>query len=71
MPTNADILIYEMISSHPEKFESDKDYYMFELRYVALFDKNFHELKHLQETAPKVTGRQNEFKGYIVIDMNS
>lgn len=71
MPTNADILISEMKRAHPEKFEGNKDYFTFELRYAAPFDKRFHELKRLQGTASEVAGRRSDFKGYIVIDMSS
>lgn len=71
MPTDADILISEMKSSHPEKFEGNKDYVTFELRYAAPFDKSFHELKRLQGTASEAAGRRSDFKGYIVVDMRS
>lgn len=70
MPVDADILISEMKSSHPEKFEGNKDFITFELRYAAPFDKSFHELKRLQGTASEAAGRRSDFKGYIVIDMN-
>ncbi len=71
IPPDAYILISEMKSSHPEKFEGNKDYVIFELRYAAPFDKSFHELKRLQGTASEAAGRRSEFKGYIVIDMSS
>lgn len=71
MPPDADMLISEMKSSHPEKFEGNKDYVTFELRYVAPFDKSFHELKRLQGTAAEAAGRRSDFKGYVVIDMSS
>lgn len=68
---HADVIISEMKASRPEKFEGNKDSFSFELRYAAPFDKGFHELKRLQGTAAEAAGRRNEFKGYIVIDMNS
>lgn len=68
---HADIIISEMKNSHPEKFEGNKDSFSFELRYAAPFDKGFQELKRLQGAAAEAAGRRNEFKGYIVIDMNS
>lgn len=68
---HADVIISEMKASRPEKFEGNKDSFSFELRYVAPFDKGFHELKRLQGTAAEAAGRRNEFKGYIVIDMSS
>lgn len=67
----ADVIISEIKTSRPEKFEGNKDSFSFELRYAAPFDKGFHELKRLQGTAAEAAGRRNEFKGYIVIDMNS
>lgn len=68
---HADIIISEMKNLHPEKFEGNKDSFSFELRYAAPFDKGFQELKRLQGVAAEAAGRRNEFKGYIVIDMNS
>mgnify|MGYP004457643467 FL=1 len=68
---HADVIISEMKTSRPEKFEGNKDYFMFELRYAAPFDKSFHELKRLQGTASEAAGRRSDFKGYIVIDMSS
>ena len=67
----ADVIISEMKTSRPEKFEGNKDAFSFELRYVAPFDKSFHELKRLQGTASEAAGRRSDFKGYIVIDMSS
>lgn len=68
---HADVIISEMKTSRPERFEGNKDYFMFELRYAAPFDKSFHELKRLQGTASEAAGRRSDFKGYIVIDMSS
>ncbi len=68
---HADVIISEMKTSRPEKFEGNKDSFSFELRYAAPFDKGFQELKRLQGAAAEAAGRRNEFKGYIVIDMNS
>lgn len=67
---HADVIISEMKNSRPEKFEGNKDSFSFELRYAAPFDKGFQELKRLQGVAAEAAGRRNEFKGYIVIDMN-
>lgn len=71
LTADANILISQMKVSCPEKFEGNRDSFSFELRYTAPFDKGFHELKRLQGTASEAAGRRNEFKGYIVIDMNS
>ena len=71
MTTDADILISEVKKSCPEKFEGTKDYFTFELRYAAPFDKGFQELKRLQGTASEAAGRRSDFKGYIVIDMSA
>lgn len=68
---DADNIISKMKISNPEKFEGNRDYFSFEFRYTAPFDKDFHELKRLQGTASEVAGRRNEFKGYIVIDMSN
>lgn len=65
------IIISAMKVSHPEKFEGKADSFVFELRYVAPFAKEFRELKRLQGTAAEAAGRRNNFKGYIVIDMNN
>lgn len=62
--------ISQMKGSHPDNFEGDRDFFPFELRYTAPFDKGFHELKRLQGTAAEAAGRRNEFKGYIIIDMS-
>lgn len=65
---------YSIISDgkvhYPKKFEGNKDYFSFELRYVAPFDKNFHELKRLQGMAAEAAGRRAEFKGYIIINLS-
>ena len=58
-------VIAEEKAYHPEKFEGNSDWFDFELRYIAPFDKNFCELKRLQGTAAEVAGRRAEFKGYI------
>lgn len=63
-------IIAEQKTHHPEKFEGNKDWFDFELRYIAPFDKNFCELKRLQGTAAEAAGRRAEFKGYIVINLN-
>lgn len=63
-------IISEEKTHHPEKFEGNKDFFDFELRYIAPFDKNFCELKRLQGTAAEAAGRRAEFKGYIVINLN-
>ena len=55
---------------HPEKFEGNRDWFDFELRYIAPFDKNFSELKRLQGTAAEAAGRRAEFKGYVVINLS-
>lgn len=66
--------VYSIISEekahHPEKFEGNRDFFDFELRYAAPFEKNFCELKRLQGTAAEAAGRRAEFKGYIVINLN-
>lgn len=58
-------------SLSPEKFEGKSDFFSFELRYTAPFDKNFHELKRLQGTAAEAAGRRDEFRGYIVINLSN
>jgi len=55
----------------PEIFEGNRDYFSFQFRYVAPFEKNFRELKRLQGCAASAAGRRNEFKGYITIDLSS
>ncbi len=67
---HADAIISEMKACRPEKFEGNEDSFPFEFRYAAPFDKGFHELKRLQGTAAEAAGRRNEFKGYIIMDMN-
>lgn len=56
--------------SHPERFEGVKDYFTFDLRYTAPFNK-FLELKRLQGTAAQAAGRRSEFCGYIIMDLSS
>ena len=67
---DADALILEAKSCHPEKFEGNEDSFSFELRYSAPFDKGFFELKRLQGTAAEIAGRRSNFKGYIVLDLS-
>lgn len=66
----AEAIVSEAKTRFPERFEGKKDYFSFELRYVAPFDKNFKELKRLQGTAAEVAGRRDEFKGYIIMDLS-
>lgn len=54
----------------PEKFAGQKDYFSFELRYVAPFDKSFRELKRLQGEAAVAAGRRDEFRGYIILNLS-
>lgn len=54
----------------PEKFAGQKDYFSFELRYVAPFDKSFRELKRLQGEAAAAAGRRDEFRGYIILNLS-
>ena len=56
---------------HPDNFEGEDPYFFFELRYYAPFDKNFKELKRLQGIAANNAGRRDEYRGYVVIDMNN
>lgn len=67
---DADGIISKMKVSNPEKFDGNRDFFSFEFRYTAPFEKDFYELKRLQGTASEAAGRRNEFKGYIVIDMS-
>lgn len=67
----ADGLISQIKASRPEQFEGNRDAFSFELRYTVPFDKDFYELKRLQGTAAEAAGRRNEFKGYIIIDVNN
>ncbi len=55
----------------PESFSGDKNIFPFEVRYTPPFDKCFTELKRLQGTAAGNAGYRSEYKGYIMIDMNS
>lgn len=66
----ADTIIAEEKTRFSDKFEGTRDAVRFKLRYVAPFDKSFHELKRLQGTAAEAAGRRDEFKGYIVIDLS-
>ena len=54
----------------PEKFAGQKDYFFFELRYVAPFDKSFRELKRPQGEAAAAAGRRDEFRGYIILNLS-
>ena len=63
-------IVAEEKTHHPEKFEGNRDWFEFELRYTPPFEKNFCELKRLQGTAAEAAGRRAEFKGYIVINLN-
>ena len=65
-----DNIISEMKISYPEKFEGKIESFVFEFRYVEPFDKNFNELKRLQGIAAENAGRKNEFRGYVVIDLD-
>lgn len=56
--------------NRPELFEGVKDYFTFDLRYTAPFNK-FLELKRLQGTAAQAAGRRSEFCGYIIMDLSS
>ena len=56
---------------HPDNFEGNRDFFYFDLRYVAPFDSNFNELKRLQGTAAEVAGRRDEFRGYICMNLSA
>lgn len=69
--TDAEGLISEIKNAYAEIFEGNRDYFPFEFRYTAPFEKSFQELKRLQGTAAASAGRLSDFKGYIVIDLSS
>ncbi|MDO5415491.1 MAG: hypothetical protein Q4F78_08515 [Bacillota bacterium] len=56
---------------HPDIFEGEEPYFFFELRYFTPFDKSFKELKRLQGIAANNAGRRDEYRGYVVIDLNN
>lgn len=67
----AEEIVKEASTFFPEKFGGETPCISFELRYVPPFEKKFTELKRLQWTAKEAAGRRDEFRGYIIIDMNS
>lgn len=74
-PSSLKTLVQTIVSQkkmrYPEKFEGNRDFFYFDLRYVAPFDMNFNELKRLQGTAAETAGRRNEFRGYICMNLSA
>lgn len=68
---HAEMIISKAKEQHPEKFEGNRDFFYFDLRYVAPFDMNFKELKRLQGIAAEAAGRRNEFRGYICMNLSA
>lgn len=69
--SDVNMIVSNTKAYHPELFEGNIDSFTFELRYAVPFDKDFRELKRLQGTASEAAGRRSEFKGFIILDMNS
>ena len=68
---HTEMIVSKAKEQHPEKFEGNRDFFYFDLRYVAPFDMNFKELKRLQGTAAEAAGRRNEFRGYICMNLSA
>lgn len=62
--------VHEVRRFFPDQFNSDESFFSYELRYVPPFDKGFCELKRLQGTAADKAGFQDEYRGYIVMDVS-
>lgn len=67
----AEMIVSKAKAHHPEKFEGNRDFFNFDLRYIAPFDRNFNELKRLQGTAAEAAGRRDEFRGYISVNLSA
>lgn len=66
-----EMIVSEAKEQHPEKFEGNRDFFYFDLRYVAPFDSCFNELKRLQGIAADAAGRRDEFRGYICMNLSA
>ena len=67
---HAEKLVMEQRKYKPEYFEGNTSSFLFELRYIPPFDKAFTELKRIQGTAAEKAGRRDEYRGYIIFDLN-
>lgn len=67
----AEMIVSKAKKQHPEKFEGNRDFFYFDLRYVAPFDCKFNELKRLQGMSAEAAGRRDEFRGYICINLSA
>lgn len=74
-PNSLKTLVQTIVSQkkmqYPEKFEGNRDFFYFDLRYVAPFDSKFNELRRLQGTAAEAAGRRDEFRGYICMNLSA
>ncbi len=68
---HVEIIVSKAKEQHPEKFEGNRDFFNFDLRYIAPFDINFNELKRLQGTAAEAAGRRDQFRGYICVNLSA
>ena len=69
--SHGEAIVAKMKSCCPQTFEGNADSFSFVFDYVPPFDKEFYELKRLQGTAAKNAGRRDEFRGYVILDLNS
>lgn len=66
-----EMIVSKAKEQHPENFEGNRDFFYFDLRYVAPFDSHFNELKRLQGTAAEAAGRRDEFRGYVSVNLSA
>lgn len=60
----------EAKSSYPTFFNTERAYIEYEMRYVPAFDQNFDVLFNLQGVAAEEAGFQDEYRGFIILDVS-
>lgn len=66
----SELMVQEAALSFPEEFNSQEYGFLFELRYVPIFDKSFFELKRLQGEAALHSRFKDAYRGYIIFDVS-